>query len=144
MRGLRLGWIDRNPSPGSFGATLSLWERGLCAPALFPPWMRVAHFPRTGEVDGAVDFLHHPIETFVDLGVGEADLQISARFDNISPLPISFHLFGVMHAIQLDRQAQIDAGEVRDEAVDGNLPPEFEALAASAAQLLPEAFQRRR
>ncbi len=124
-----------NPSPAASGGTLSLWER---VERLLKARIRLSRLLRTGNVDCALDFGHHPVEPFLHLIIGKPQFDKAMAFNRHTARFVSPGLIEMMLAIELDREAEIEATEIRDESGDRHLPTEFQSIELAVAQLLPK------
>ncbi len=97
-----------------------------------------------GNIGCAPDLGHYPIEPFLHLFIGEAQLDITVTFNRRAPGFISLDLIEMMLAVELNGQAEVKTTEVRDESGDRNLPAKLQSAKFAVAQLLPKhVFGRR-
>lgn len=84
------------------------------------------------DLQDAIDIRQHVI-------VPEPDHSVAMRLDNTRTVRVR-RVFGVLPAVQLYREAQAAAGEVRNEITKRELPREFRPLKLACAKVRPEAL----
>src|SRR5208283_1781408 len=90
------------------------------------------------------NFFYDPVEAFFHFVVSEPQLDKAMCFNKGPTHHISFDLIEMLFAINLDRQAEVVATKVCDEAGDRHLSAEFQSVEPAVAQLLPKhVFGRR-
>jgi hypothetical protein len=131
MRGAPLSQRERvvakRPGEGSIGAGKRR-PRGSC-----PRYIRCSSY-----------FLDDPIEPFFHFVVGEAKFEEPMSFDQRASRGILLDLFQMLLAIDLDRQTEVVAAEIGDEARNRRLPSEFQAIEPTPTKLLPKQILGRR
>ncbi len=78
------------------------------------------------------DELGCAVRTFLDMIVPKAKNGPALRFEEAGSAVVIFSGFGVLAAIQLDRELRFAAGEVDDEGIDYAPPREAGTIVAQA------------
>jgi len=122
-------------------AALSPFGRGLASSLISR--IRRPRSTRPRDISRASNFFDNPVEPFLYFVIGEAKLDESMAFYKFAPRFIALDLIVMMFAVDLDRQAEVIATEIHDEAGDGHLPAKFHSVQPMRTKLLPENIFRR-
>ena len=99
---------------------------------------------RPRDIGSPADLLDHPREPLFNFVVGEAKLQEPVALDEVAAIAVELGLMEMLPAVDLNRQTEVVAAEIDNEARDRDLTPEFQTVQPSIAQLLPKRVLRPR
>ncbi|QXX74417.1 hypothetical protein MHY1_01229 [Methylovirgula sp. HY1] len=111
---------------------------------LFETRMRRSRRVRTRNISSTPNFFDHPIESLLDLVIGETKLNEAVTFNNLAPGSIAPDLITMLLAVEFDRQSKVMATEIRDEITNWTLPTKLQSIEPAVTKLSPQHVLSRR